>query len=86
LLLTVKECDDMHIKRPWEIYLDLLVLAGWSYSFVQQFEYTRGYSFVRADAFRRDAILQGTGKTLDEAVINLMRQFINLNIEDSYVQ
>lgn len=74
----------MQMKRPWEIYLDLLQLAGWSYSFTQQFDYERGLTSVRATAFRGDASLQGTGITLGAAVANLARELINLNIEDLY--
>jgi len=72
-----KECDDNLMKRPWEIYLDMLVLAGWTCRFSQKFDYDNEALFIIASASKVNLHLKASGSTIREAIENLARQLIN---------
>jgi hypothetical protein len=75
--IGIKFALNDYMKRPWEIYLDMLILAGWICSFSQKFNYDNGESLITASASKGKIHLAASGTTMREAVENLSRQLIS---------
>jgi hypothetical protein len=64
------------MKRPWEIYLDMLILGGWYCSFSRRFDYDNGATVIVKSASHGNVHLEASGETIKECVENLGRQLV----------